>query len=79
MNILGVRVCEVDGCCEPHWAKGCCNLHYQRRKRLGQFELPEKDTICSTDGCGGLRVRMGMCHNCSEREYYKTRPLRIRK
>lgn len=66
------RYCElVDGCCERHYARGMCSLHYQRwragkrgkdliKPRPRKWPVPE---VCCINGCeeSDITGRM-MCH-----------------
>ena len=55
-----MRVCRVDGCEKPTGvlgtAKGLCSAHYNRQRRHGSLELPQRPTpvrilTCEFDGC----------------------------
>ena len=78
MKILGVRICKVRGCDELHQAKGRCNTHYLRYKRLGSDKLAAKQQCCNVRGCYFPPTCGGLCHNHYEQEQYKTRPKRVR-
>jgi len=74
--------CSVDGCIRSLSALGWCNTHYQRYKRYGAFEAPDRVAQCghlvpphpgpsrrACDECEGPRAsrpRQLECPSCSE-------------
>jgi 5-methylcytosine-specific restriction endonuclease McrA len=50
------RLCDVDGCTNPHYAKGLCHKHYQLQRKTGRLiykrDMPKLK--CSVDGCEKL-------------------------
>ena len=58
--------CSVEGCERetgvPGSALGLCGKHYQRLKKYGSTDLPERHiAICAVDGCDGKRKAGGYC------------------
>lgn len=63
-----VMICTVPRCGRVVLARGLCNGHYERLRRLGdvQADTPlrtfvPKDGTCVVDGCSGKRHRNGRC------------------
>ena len=57
------RICQVDGCNNPHNAHGYCGKHYQRVARHGDTSLPivvEKG--CKVEGCEREHSAKGHCN-----------------
>jgi hypothetical protein len=58
------RVCDVEGCENPFYAKGICHKHYERLSRTGSLHLRPKplypDT-CRVDGCSRKSLTRGYC------------------
>lgn len=59
------RICEIESCDRPHYAKGLCNGHWQRARRgvdlnVSIAERYESD-VCSYPDCGRVRVDRGLC------------------
>lgn len=58
------RLCDVEGCRQPFYAKGFCQKHYSLYKTYG---IPKKikerkfPSICSVPGCTELVKLRGMC------------------
>ena len=55
------KMCSVPGCNKKAGYKNFCPMHYQRMKRLGTTELPDKETVCSVRDCGFPIYRDGLC------------------
>lgn len=55
------RICSIDGCDNPHDARGFCGKHYQRWKKHGTTDDPTKNEICSMDGCSNKYYGRGWC------------------
>lgn len=67
------RTCSIDGCDNPHSARGWCGTHYMNWRRNGDPEAPAKTArngenlrwlrdrfdADDTDGCFSLRERVG--------------------
>lgn len=54
--------CIVKGCKKDAGYKDYCPMHYQRIKRYGTTELPEKEEkMCVVDGCKGKAISKCMC------------------
>lgn len=62
-----MRVCAVEGCEKPHYARGWCNKHYQRWWQHGDplGGGPERQTrgvgVCSVEGCDRPHRGRGWC------------------
>ncbi|WP_327335860.1 HNH endonuclease [Streptomyces sp. NBC_01324] len=59
------RTCGVPACERDYYARGWCQLHYDRARKHGSPELPQRERItgipCSIDDCGKLAVGRGWC------------------
>jgi len=55
------KLCSAEGCNKKYYAKGYCEKHYDRFKRLGSPDLPNKIKLCAVDGCEGKYVGLGYC------------------
>lgn len=61
-------VCSVDGCGEPHKARGWCNSHYGRFKRGVEVGVPlrerdrSKPDCCIQEGCDSPVKAKRLCH-----------------
>lgn len=59
------RACAADECQLPAVAKGLCNTHYARMRRLGDANAPVKPKYtgrCRTEGCTRKQYGHGYCH-----------------
>lgn len=62
------RICDVEGCNEPHSSKGKCRRHaaqaWRAEKRVNRPERPPAANTqpCTADGCEKLQVARGLCH-----------------
>ena len=56
------RTCSVNGCDRPHYAKGICSVHYQRKLKHGTTDDPKQfPTVCSIEDCDGKVLAQGWC------------------
>jgi hypothetical protein len=62
-----MRLCELDDCDRPHYAKGLCEMHYQRLRSNGDplvirpaGRKPE-GKVCTLEGCDKPRRGRGLC------------------
>lgn len=58
--------CSIEGCNNPYYAKGYCNMHYQKR-----YDNPNKDnnTVCKVEGCNNLSFVKGYCRTHYQQIY----------
>lgn len=57
-----MKACTVDDCERPMFARGYCNTHYQRWKRLGTHVLPERtESTCLAADCIGRVYSLRLC------------------
>lgn len=68
------RVCDVDGCDEPHSAKGKCKRHaaqaWRAEKRAARPpRVKVTETPCTVEGCEVLQVAKGYC----QKHYWQNR------
>lgn len=66
------RVCSLDGCLNPHCARGFCNMHWNRWRNTGDpgpvnrlIRLPQP--LCEVFDCGGKHYGLGLCSKCYQR------------
>lgn len=66
-------LCKVVGCrtAPAKGRKGLCLRHYQRERRTGSTDFPEKYDQCRAEGCSA-RPRSGIAEYC-EAHYYQIR------
>lgn len=56
------RSCSLDDCNRIHYAKGLCNIHYQRFMATGKTSIREFPTECSVSGCKNIgKITKGLC------------------
>lgn len=59
------RTCDVPACERNYYARGWCQLHYDRVRKYGTPDLPQRERItgvpCSIDECDKLAVGRGWC------------------
>tara|TARA_R110000751_G_scaffold307640_1_gene430349 strand:- start:34823 stop:35398 length:576 start_codon:yes stop_codon:yes gene_type:complete len=62
------KLCGVEGCGNPHLAKGHCAMHYARIVRHGDPQIgkaprrsPAPNRVCSVEGCGQPHQTNGFC------------------
>lgn len=59
------RICSIEGCDNPHRARGWCAAHYARWKNhgdpLAEVHTPSPEQ-CSVDGCENPCVARGYCN-----------------
>lgn len=69
--------CLVNGCGDPSHSHGMCAKHYQRFKRTGKFDLPERvERPCASDGCDNIvKKDGGFCHICRKRNARRDKKL----
>ena len=81
---MNTKTCTIDGCDNPHWAKGYCNKHYTRWKRYGnasnlgpricefckeEFDPPRRTSLaCSKRDCVGKRKMRNNRNAAASRE-----------
>ena len=56
--------CSIEGCIKPRFAKGLCQMHYQRKYRKGITEREYTENVgktCSYNLCRNPAVIKGMC------------------
>lgn len=58
------RTCDIDGCTDPHLAKGLCQAHYHRARKTRRKQQP-----CSLDGCNRPLHQAELCHSHYWRQY----------
>lgn len=62
---MSERTCSIDGCGQKHYAKGWCNLHWNRHRRNGDPFVASRrqplPAVCKIDGCDRPRVCRGWC------------------
>jgi hypothetical protein len=51
------KPCLIDGCNEPYYGKGYCQLHWKRARANGEFGNPK----CLEEGCEKVGVSRGYC------------------
>ena len=60
-----IEFCKVNGCDEPHRAKGYCGFHYDRIRQNVPFDQPRRSydpgKICSIEGCEKPAIARGWC------------------
>ena len=70
------RLCDVDGCATPHFARGLCSLHYRRLTKTGTVEGPPRRRVraqCVVEGCARLTKARGLCRRHYDQERNATR------
>lgn len=55
------RPCSVSGCDEPHWARGLCQLHYNRLHFSCSWG--SIGGLCAIEGCGKPHYAKSYCRN----------------
>lgn len=56
------HVCSVDGCDRAYRCSGYCGLHYDRVRRYGSPDLPERAAkVCNVEDCGRAARTRGYC------------------
>lgn len=72
---MGERICSVDGCEKPTWARGWCGMHYRRWHTHGDVggaqphHAPGVVKRCSVKGCDGENAGRGLC----PKHYYRVK------
>ena len=66
------RICEVDGCNNPHCSRGYCSKHLQRFYKYGDPEMlvgrhSTPGGLCIIDGCDNKHDAKGYCRKHYER------------
>jgi hypothetical protein len=62
---MKMKICSVEGCNNPHQAKGYCMKHYRRLQRTGSLDKPEftnKNKVCSVENCDKEAIKKGLCN-----------------
>ena len=68
------KVCSVEDCSKPYYAKGYCRMHYARQLRNGDIELRRPvrarslTGTCSVDGCDKPYYAKGYCRSHYSRQ-----------
>jgi len=72
------KPCPVNGCQRQHFAKGLCEMHYQRWQKHGDptflchpAKIP-KGTLCSIKGCLNPYYSKNLCHHHYMLNYRQT-------
>jgi len=63
-GMIGVQYCP-----RRHYAKGLCELHYQRKRYARRPPQPKLPATC---GCPVLRRGSGPCRRCAAKAYRQT-------
>lgn len=66
-----MRPCSVEGCPNPHRARGWCKIHYLRMMQFGSLETRPTYECCTIDGCTA-KPRSRTSPYC-ETHYYRIR------
>lgn len=81
---MSKRTCSVESCDQSHYAKGYCQRHYERGRRLGDAEAPlvfergiNQTQACSVDGCVRAPHARGMCQSHYRKFHPQTRPCSV--
>lgn len=55
--------CSVDGCTRTAWARGICQVHYNRLRRSGTVERKNaiNTGVCAEPGCGKTAFAKNLC------------------
>lgn len=56
------KICSMEDCERPAYAKGLCGMHYKRQLRHGSPTAGERARVCSVEGCGRAVEARGWCH-----------------
>lgn len=75
---MGERTCSVDGCDDPHLARGWCRTHYQRWRKHGDPLAPSprgsRVGHCDVSGCSeAIRAKRLCNRHYKVREYWTKR------
>lgn len=67
------ETCSVEGCGRKHYAKGYCNMHYNRQRNRGieKAQGRRQPKVCSVDGCGRRHKERGYCSMHYTRQWRK--------
>lgn len=56
------RTCTIEGCPGPHYGRGLCAKHYQRWRKTGSVEDPDRsERSCSIEACTRKHKGHGLC------------------
>ena len=58
------RICSVEGCGKPYYARGYCHAHADRFYRYGAvdwYPIPKYNEMCDVKGCDRKADTKGMC------------------
>ena len=65
MTFASTQTCDLDGCNQPHEAKGYCRTHYNRLRRYGDPlkspGLDKQKQTCEVEGCTFSHHARGYC------------------
>jgi hypothetical protein len=72
-------VCSVADCVRPVNARGLCDRHYARLRRLGDVALPPRlrEPVCTIEGCEQPHRGLGLCNKHYMRERRHGDPLTV--
>lgn len=60
MKNVSRKTCSVDGCIEPHSARGYCRSHYARARDQGEIEHQQQKG-CAANDCTRPHYARGLC------------------
>jgi hypothetical protein len=69
------KTCSVDDCEKKLYAKGLCNMHYNRQKRTGSVEGRKVQSNCDFPGCDRGHYGKGLCEGHYTQHIRKGQPL----
>src|SRR5690606_7588220 len=74
--VVNKRCCSIPECRRPHFGRGLCQMHYQRWRRHGSTEAPNRvRPSCSIEGCGEKAFANGYCRAHNWRYWKHGHPL----
>lgn len=66
--------CDIDGCDQPHLARGLCSTHYTAAARLAAAEIDAPE--CGFEGCDRPQRASGLC-DAHRRQKGPLKPIRV--